>query len=103
MKLVLYNYLLLSLGLVGSRKLVEELTVHLHEGFEHIVHKSHNCLVPVLFADAIQSREHNRHYHMVVLLNQTHYVLIIPEVQCTLSHLKTHHNSMKILVRCSAL
>ena len=37
----------------------------------------------------VEGREHYRHDNLVVFLNQGHYVLIVPEVQCPLSHLDT--------------
>lgn len=70
----------LALSLVGGSQVIKEFAVHLHERLEHVVDERHYRLVPVLLADAVQCREHNWHDHLIVLLHQTHYVLVIPEV-----------------------
>lgn len=80
--------LLLALSLVAGGEFVEQLGVHLHEGLEHVVDQCHNGLVPVLFADAVQRREHDRHDHLVVLLHQRHHILIVPDVQRSLCNLE---------------
>ena len=42
----------------------------------------------MLLGDAIQGREHDGHDHLVVLLYQRHDILVIPEVESSLSHLQ---------------
>lgn len=83
-----WEHSLLSLSLVRGGELVEQFAVHLHEGFEHIVDESDNRLIPVLLADTIESREHDWHNHVVIFFYQRHYVLIVPEVESTFSHLR---------------
>ena len=46
-----HTILLLSISLVGGREVIEEATVHLHEGLEHVVDQGDDSLVPVLFTD----------------------------------------------------
>lgn len=84
----------LPLRFVAGGEVVEELGVHLHEGLEHVVDEGDYRLVPVLFADAVEGREHDRHYHVVVLLHQRHDVLVVPEVEGALGHLKIEQFSL---------
>ena len=79
---------LLLLSLVVRRELIEELTIHLHERFEHVVDEGNDRLVPVLLRDAVQCREHYGKDHIRVLLDQTHDVFIVPVVQRPFSHLQ---------------
>lgn len=80
--------LLEPLRLVGRGEVVKQPWVHLHEGLEHVVDERHDGLVPVLLGDAVQRGEHDRHDHLVVLLDQGHDVLVVPEVQRALSDLE---------------
>ena len=41
-----------------------------------------------MFFAAIECREHDGHYGAGIVTDQTHYVLIVPEVQGALSHLE---------------
>lgn len=43
--------------------------------------------VPVLFGDPVQAGEHDGQDDAGVLLDQTHYVLVVPVVQSSLCHL----------------
>ena len=63
----IHRDLLLSLSLIGGCQLVEQFRVHLHKGFENIVDKSDNRLIPVLLANAIEGWEHDWHYGRTVL------------------------------------
>ena len=80
-------YSLLPLALVVGGELVEELVVELHERLEDAVDERDDRLVPVLLRDAVERREHDRQNHVAVLLDQAHYVLVIPVVQRSLRHL----------------
>lgn len=79
---------LLPFRLVARGQLVKQLRVHLHERFQHVVDEGDDRLVPVLLADPVQGREHDRHDDGVVVLDQRHRVLIVPEVECPLGDLK---------------
>ena len=81
---------LLPLRLVTSSKFVKKLAVHFHKGFENVIDKSHNSLIPVFLANPVQRWEHYSHYHMIVLFNQRHNIFIVPVVQCSLSDLKNN-------------
>lgn len=50
-----------------------------------------HLLVPVLLGDPVEAIEHDGYNDLRVLLYQTHYVLVIPEVECTFSNLKNTH------------
>lgn len=94
--LVHRGHSLLSLRLVAGGQLVEQLRVHLHERFQHIVDKGDDRLVPVLLADSVQSREHDRHDDSVVVLDQRHRVLIVPKVECPLGDLKRKDKKLSV-------
>ena len=46
------NCLLLSVGLIAGREVVEQPRVHLHERLQHVVDEGHDRLVPVLLTDS---------------------------------------------------
>ena len=52
-------------------------------------------MVPVLFGDAIQCREHDGHDNLIVLLYERHNVLVIPEIQSPLCNLKKQNKKVK--------
>ena len=80
--------LLQPLCFVRCGEVVKQPRVHFHECFEDVVDESHDGLVPMLLGDAIQSGEHDWHDDLVVFLYQRHDVLVVPEVQRPLGHLK---------------
>ena len=84
----MYTILLLSFGLVVGCEFIKELAIDFHERFEYVVDQRHNCLVPVLLGDPIESRKHDRQDNGRVLLYQTHDVLVVPVIQSPLSHLQ---------------
>ena len=65
-----YKEILLSFHFVVGRQFVEQLAIHLHERLQHIVDQGDYCLVPMLLADAVKCREHDRHDVRTAVLNQ---------------------------------
>ena len=59
-----------------------------HHSQTHLYVKLH-LLVPVLLGDAVETVKHDRKDDVRIFFNQTNNVLIVPEVKCTLSDLKT--------------
>ena len=51
----------------------------------------------MLFRDAIEGREHDGHDNLIVLLDQRHDVLVIPEIQSPLCNLKLKTNYVKLI------
>ena len=51
--------LLLSLSFVVGSQFIKQFPIHFHEGFENIIDKSYNCLIPVLFGDFVQGWKHD--------------------------------------------
>lgn len=49
--------------------------------------KQAHSLVPVLFRDAVERIKHDGQYHVGVLLDQTHHILVVPKIQCPLGNL----------------
>lgn len=80
--------LLQSLRLVRGSEVVKEPRVHLHKSLEYVVDEGYYGLVPMFLGDAIESGEHDGHDGLVVLFNQRHDVLVVPEVQGALGDLK---------------
>jgi len=78
----------LPLRLVAGGQLIEQLRVHFHKRLQHVVDERHNGLIPVLLADAIKGREHDGHDDRIVLLDERHGVLIVPQIKSSLSNLK---------------
>ena len=78
----------LSFGFVGTSKVVKKLAVHLHEGFQHIVHQCYSRLIPVFFGNFIQAGKHDWQDFINILFNQTKNIFIIPEVQYTFCNLE---------------
>lgn len=83
-----FDFLLLSFRFITSCQFVEQFRIHFHECFQHIIDQSDNGLIPMLFANAIQAREHDRHYDRIIFFNQRHGIFIVPEVQCSFSNLQ---------------
>ena len=80
-------YLLLPFRFVVCRQIIKQFTIHLHERFKHIIDEGHDGLVPVLFGDFIECREHDGKDHTRVLLYQLYHVVVVPVVEGTLSNL----------------
>lgn len=84
----MYSDLLLSFSFVVGSKFVKQFPIHFHEGFEDIIDESYNGLIPVLLGDFVKGWEHDGEDYIGVLLDQAHYVIVVPIVQGPLCHLK---------------
>src|SRR6218665_1798748 len=86
--------LLLSLCLVVGRQFVEQFAVYFHKSLKDVVDESHDRLVPVFLGNSVEGREHDRQDDVRILLDQAHYVFIVPKIERTLRHLsiKERHN-----------
>lgn len=75
------------LGFVLLHTVVEQLMVHFHHEFQSVVDEAMNSLVPMSLG-AIKRRKHDGQDDANVLIDKRQYVVIVPEVKCTFSHLE---------------
>lgn len=81
-------FLSLSLSFVGTSKIIKNLVLSLHQGFQHVVHKGYNGLIPVFLGSFIQTGKHHWQNFISILFNQSKNTFIIREVQYSLCNPK---------------